>query len=119
MNAILSLAVEGAVRLMARGLYSLPEWIVAETEEWFQDADNLRGWLEEGHLEKLFDYRDDISYDAAYREFRQTIQERDPREWVPRYSIFKRVVREYVKEDPELEIVRRSGGYRIIKRVLI
>jgi hypothetical protein len=33
--------------------------------------------------------------------------------------VFKRIVREYVRKDPELEIVRQSGGYRIVERVLV
>ena len=119
METILSLAVDGAARLVARGQYSIPRWIVEETAEWFEDVDNLRGWLDEGGLGRLLKRQDKISYDTAYREFRVHIQDRDPREWVPRYSVFKRVVREYVKEDPELDIIRRSEGFRIIERVLV
>ena len=88
-------------------------------EEWFQEADNLRGWLEDGGLEKLLQHHENFSYDDAYRRFREDIQERDPREWVARYSVFKRIVREHVRKDPELDIVRRSHGYRIIERVLV
>ena len=90
-----------------------------ETEEWFQDADSLTGWLEEGGLENLLKHRKNLSYDEAYRSFREDIEERGPREWIPRYSVFKRIVCEYVKGDPELEIVRHSGGYRIVERVLV
>ena len=119
METILSLAVDGAARLVARGQYSIPRWIFEETSEWFEDVDNLRGWLDAGGLDRLLKRQDNISYDTAYREFRVHIQDRDPREWVPRYSVFKRVVREYVKEDPELDIIRRSEGVRIIERVLV
>ena len=87
--------------------------------EWFQDADNLAGWLEEGGLENLLKHRKSLSYDEAYRSFREIIEERGPREWIPSYSVFKRVVREYVTGDPELDIVRHSGAYRIVKRVLV
>ncbi len=90
-----------------------------ETEEWFQDADSLTGWLEEGGLENLLKHRKGLSYDEAYRSFRENIEERGPGEWIPRYSVFKRIVREYVRKDPELEIVRQSGGYRIVERVLL
>ena len=40
-----------------------------ETEEWFQDADNLKGWLEEGDLDNLLKYQDIISFAYAYRRF--------------------------------------------------
>ena len=118
-TAILKLAVEGAARLVESGQYSIPQSILDETEEWFQEADNLRGWLEDGGLEKLLQHHENFSYDDAYRRFREDIQERDPREWVARYSVFKRIVREHVRKDPELDIVRRSHGYRIIERVLV
>ena len=118
-TAILDLAVKGAARIIENGKYSIPQWVTAETEEWFQDADNLAGWLDEGGLENLLKHRKSLSYDEAYRSFRENIEERGPGEWIPRYSVFKRIVREYVKGDPELEIVRQSGGYRIVERVLV
>jgi phage/plasmid-associated DNA primase len=118
-TAILDLAVKGAARIFENGKYSIPQWVTAETEEWFQDADNLAGWLDEGGLENLLKHRKSLSYDEAYRSFRENIEERGPGEWIPRYSVFKRIVREYVKKDPELEIVRQSGGYRIVERVLV
>ena len=90
-----------------------------ETENWFQDADNLNGWLDEGGLDNLLKHQINISFDYAYRRFREDIQERDPREWVPRFSVFKRVIREHIRKNPELDIVRRSKGYRIIERVLV
>ena len=118
-STILDLAVKGAARIIENGKYSIPQWVTAETEEWFQDADNLAGWLDEGGLENLLKHRKSLSYDEAYRSFREIIEERGPGEWIPRYSVFKRVVREYVKGDPELDIVRHSGGYRIVERVLV
>jgi hypothetical protein len=90
-----------------------------KTEEWFQDADSLTGRLEEGGLESLLKRCQGLSYAETYRSFRENIEERGPGEWIPRYSVFKRIVREYVKKDPELEIVRQSGGYRIVERVLV
>ena len=79
----------------------------------------MTGWLDEGSLEKLLKFTKSLSFDAAYQSFRKMIEERGPGEWIPRYSVFKRIVREYVKEDPELDIVRHSGGYRIVNRVLV
>ena len=52
-SAILDLAVKGAARIIENGKYSIPQWVTAETEEWFQDADNLAGWLDEGGLEMI------------------------------------------------------------------
>ena len=79
----------------------------------------MTGWLEEGRLESLLKRRQLLTYDEAYQSLRENIEERGPGEWTPRYSVFKRIVREYVKGDPELEIVRQSGGYRIVERVLL
>jgi len=118
-SAILNLAVSGAARLIARGEFSIPKSVVYETENWFQDADNLNGWLDEGGLDNLLKHQDNITFDYAYRRFREDIQERDPREWVPRFSVFKHAIREHIRKDPQLDIVRRSKGYRIIKRVLV
>ena len=118
-SAILDMAVKGVARIIKNDRYSISQWMTEETEEWFQDADNLAGWLEEGGIENLLKHRKSLSYDEAYRSFRENIEERGPGEWIPRYSVFKRIVREYVKKDPELEIARHSGGYRIVERVLI
>ncbi|MBO37649.1 MAG: hypothetical protein CMM75_00520 [Rhodospirillaceae bacterium] len=119
MEMILSLAVGGAARIVSKGLYSLPEWIIRETEAWFADADTLRSWLEDDKIGRILEHQGGISYGDLFKRFREEITDIDPREYVPRFPVFKRVVREYVKQNPELEIVRRSAGYRIIKRVLL
>ena len=107
--AILDLAVKGAARIIENGRYSISQWMTEETEEWFQDADNLAGWLEEGGLENLLKHRKSLSYDEAYRSFRENIEERGPGEWIPRYSVFKRIVREYVKKRPRVRDRKAVG----------
>ena len=52
-TAILDLAVKGATRIIENGRYSISQWMTEETEDWFRDADNLTGWLDEGSLENL------------------------------------------------------------------
>ena len=89
------------------------------TEEWFQDADNLMEWIDEGGIEKLFKHGKYASFDDAFKSYREVVEARGPGEWLSRYSVFKRIVREYVKKDPQLDIVRHSGGYRIVERMLV
>jgi P4 family phage/plasmid primase-like protien len=119
MEVILLIAVEGATRLLAKGQYSLPDWIIKETEAWFEDADNLGSWLEDEGIVRLANHKNGISYADAFTSFREHMDAIDPREYVPRFPVFRRVVRQYVEENPELEIVRLSAGYRIIKRLLV
>jgi P4 family phage/plasmid primase-like protien len=118
-KAILSLAVVGAARMLDNGIYSISPEMEQATEEWFQDADNLMGWIDEGGINKLLKHNKRLSYDEAYRSYREVVESRGPREWISRYSVFKRIVREYVKKDPELDIVRHSEGYRIVERKLV
>ena len=118
-EAILALAVEGAARMIENGTYSISQAMEEATEEWFQDADSLMGWIDEGGIENLLKQRKNLSFDEAYRSYREVIEARGPGEWIPRYSVFKRIVREYVKKDPQLDIVRHSGGYRIVERMLV
>ena len=67
------------------------------TEEWFQDANNLMGWIDEGGIENLFKHSKCVSFDDAYKCYRQVVEARGPEEWLTRYSVFKRIVRGYVK----------------------
>lgn len=118
-EAILSLAVVGAARILTNGVYSISKAMEQATEEWFQDADNLMGWIDEGGIENLFKHSKYVSFDDAYKCYRQVVEARGPGEWLTRYSVFKRIVRGYVKNNPQLDIVRRSEGYRIVEKMLV
>ena len=37
----------------------------------------------------------------------------------PVFFVFKRVIHEHIRKAPELDIVKRSKGYRIIVRVFV
>jgi len=118
-EAILAMAVGGAARIIENGTYSISKAMEEATEEWFQDDDSLMGWIDEGGIENLLKQMKKFSFDDAYQSFRKVLEGRGPEERAPRYSVFKRIVREYVKKDPELDIVRHSGGYRIVQRNLV
>ena len=118
-EAILSLAVVGAARILTNGVYSISKAMEQATEEWFQDADNLMGWIDEGGIENLFKHSKYVSFDDAYKCYRQVVEARGPGEWLTRYSVFKRIVRGYVKNNPQLDIVRRSEGYRMVEKMLV
>jgi putative DNA primase/helicase len=118
-EAILALAVEGAARMIENGTYSISQAMEEATEEWFQDADSLMGWIDEGGIENLLKHRKHLSYDEAYKSYREAVETRGPGEWISRYSVFKRIIREYVNKDPQLDIVRHSGGRRIVERTLV
>jgi hypothetical protein len=92
--------------------------MIDETEQWFRDADNANAWLDDGGLERLLRHRKHVSFDDAFRAFREDINERDAREWIPPFSSFRAMVRAYVDTNPELEIVRHAAGYRIVERLL-
>ena len=117
--AILALAVKGAGRIIKNGRYSIPQWMIDETDQSFRDADSVTEWLEDGGLEKLFRYQEKISFNEAFRAFHEEIKDRGPREWVPPFSNFRTMVRAYVDNDPELEIVRLREGYKIRRRLLV
>ena len=89
------------------------------TDEWFQDADSLMGWIDEGGIETLLKHRKHLSYDEAYKRYREVVETRGPGEWISRYSVFKRIIRDYVRKNPELDIVRHSGGFIIVERTLV
>ena len=95
------------------------QWMIAETDQWFRDADSVTEWLEDGGLEKLFRYQEKISFNEAFRAFHEEIKDRGPRELVPPFSNFRTMVRAYVDNDPELEIVRLREGYKIRRRLLV
>ena len=118
-EAILSLAVVGAARILVSGVYSISKAMEQATEEWFHDADNLMGWIDEGGIENLLRRGKYASFDDAYKSYREVVEARGPGEWLSRYSVFKRIVREYVKNDPQLDIVRHSEGYRIVEKMLV
>ena len=118
-NAVLALAIEGACRVFKSGSFSIPQWMIDETEQWFRDADNANAWLDDGGLERLLRHRKHVSFDDAFRAFREDINERDAREWIPPFSSFRAMVRAYVDTNPELEIVRHAAGYRIVERLLV
>ena len=56
-NAVLALAVSGACRVFKSGSFSIPQWMIDETDQWFRDADNANAWLDDGGLERLLRYR--------------------------------------------------------------
>ena len=118
-NAVLALAVAGACRVFKSGSFSIPQWMIDETDQWFRDADNANAWLDDGGIERLLRYRKHVSFDDAFRAFREDINERDAREWIPPFSSFRAMVRAYVDINPELEIVRHAGGYKIVERLLV
>ncbi len=118
-EALLSLAVEGAIRIMSNGAYSISPRMQDATEEWFFDSDNLIGWLEEDGIERLLEHQSKISMLDAYKSYREVVENLGPGEWTVRYSVFKRTIRDYVKKHPELDIVRHAEGYRIVERTLV
>ena len=76
-------------------------------------------WIYAGGIGKFLQHGKFASFNNAGKCYREVIQARDSREWSSRYSVFKRVVREYAKNYPPLDIVRYSEGYRIVEKMLV
>ena len=49
---LLALAVSAAADVFANGGYSIPESVMKNTEDWFEDADSVLSWISDGGLER-------------------------------------------------------------------
>ena len=115
---ILALAVDELSELMVNKYYTLPDTVEAATQQWFKDADLLAQWLEFFGF-KIYVSKYPVLCLDLYKLFKEDVKDFADEGYFPKYRHFVEQIREYLKQDPEYELVRISEGYAVKPKTLV
>lgn len=116
-DVLVSLALQAAAWVVARGGYTIPPKCEAATAQWFKDADPVTEWLEDGGLKRHVKSAG-ILLRELYIRFREDMSDLGIYH-IPGQSRFNQRIREWVESDPEWDIVRRNQGQMVFPRTLV
>lgn len=116
-DVLISLALQAAADVVARGGYTIPSKCEAATAQWFRDADPVAQWLEDAGLERHV-HTAGILIRELYMRFREDMSNLGIQH-IPGQSRFTQRLRERVYSDPEWDIVRRNKGDMVFPRTLV
>ena len=103
---------------MVKKYYTLPDSVEAATQQWFKDADLLSQWLEFFGF-KIHVSRNPVLCVDLYKLFKEDMKEFADEGYFPKHRHFVDQIREYLKQDPEYELVRNSEGYAVKPKTLV
>lgn len=107
-DMLVSLAIQAAAGVVARGHYTIPPKCEAATAQWFRDVDPVAEWFEDGGLERHV-HTGGMLVRELYVRFRQDVADLGILH-VPGQSRFTQRLRERVESCTKWEIVRRNTG---------
>ncbi len=116
-NVLVSLAIQAAADVVARGGYSIPSKCEAATAQWFKDVDPVAEWFEDGGLERRI-HTSGILVRELYIRFREDMSNLGIQH-IPGQSRFTQRLPQRVETDPEWVILRRSKGEMVFPRTLV
>jgi P4 family phage/plasmid primase-like protien len=116
-NLLVSLALQAAADVVARGGYTIPLKCQAATTQWFRDADPVSEWFEDGGIARHV-HTAGLLVREVYVRFRQDMSNLGIQH-IPGQSRFTQRLRERVESDPEWAIIRRNKGEMLFPRSLV
>lgn len=116
-DMLVSLALQAAADVVARGGYTISKKCEAATTQWFKDVDPVAEWFEEGGLERHVNTAG-ILVRELYIRFRQDMDNLGI-QYIPGQNRFTQRLREMVAADMKWEILRRSKGETVVERTLV
>ena len=116
-DVLVSLALQAAADVVARGGYMIPSKCEAATAQWFKDIDPVAEWFEDGGLERHVHTAGVLVRDL-YVRFREDMGNLGIQH-TPGQSRFTQRLRDRVESDPQWVILRRNKGEMVFQRTLV
>mgnify|MGYP006148724163 CR=1 FL=1 len=116
-DILVSLALQAAADVVARGAYTISPECETATAQWFKDVDPVAEWFEDGGLERHVPTAG-ILIRTVYVRFREDMGNLGIRH-IPGQSRFTQRLRERVESDNSWDIVRRNKGEMVFQRNLL
>lgn len=116
-DVLVSLALQAAADVVARGAYTIPSKCEAATAQWFKDIDPVAEWFEDGGLERHV-HTAGVLVRELYVRFREDMSNLGIQH-IPGQSRFTQRLRERVDSDPKWDILRRNKGEMVFPRTLV
>ena len=105
-NQLFNFAIKGAIDVIENEGFLIPDLVEQSTAQWFEDSDSILYWCKENHLHDLLDKSKKLSLTEAYSAFKKHMEEIGDCEYVPSRSRFVQRIRQFVRNDVELEMGR-------------
>ena len=105
-DQLFKFAIEGAIDVIENKGFLIPDTVEQFTAQWFEDTDSILYWCKENHLHDLLDKSKKLSLTEAYSAFKKHMEEIGDCEYVPSRSRFVQRIRQFVRNDVELEMGR-------------
>ena len=105
-NQLFNFAIKGAIDVIENEGFLIPDSVEQSTAQWFEDSDSILYWCKENHLHDLLDKSKKLSLTEAYSAFKKHMEEIGDGEYVPSRSRFVQRIRQFVRNDVELEMGR-------------
>lgn len=116
-DVLVSLALQAAADVVARGCYTIPSKCEAATAQWFKDVDPVAQWFEDGGVERHVQTAG-LFIRELYVRFREDMSNLGIQH-IPGQSRFTQRLRERVDSDPKWDILRRNKGEMVFPRTLV
>ena len=116
-DVLVSLALQAAADVVARGYYSIPKACEFATAQWFKDVDPVAEWFEDGGLQRHVKSAG-LLIRELYVRFRDDCSNLGITH-IPGQSRFKQRLRERLANDPNWDITRRNKGDMVFPRTLM
>lgn len=114
---LLTLAITAAADVFANGGYSIPESVMKNTEDWFEDADSVLYWIRDGGLERNVLHKGILAKEL-FALFKEDIADlEDPRNFIS-YRSFTGRLRQALAGHPDFRMVRANQGQAVYRREL-
>ena len=118
-DQLFKFAIEGAIDVIENKGFLIPDTVELSTAQWFEDSDSILFWFKENHLHDLLDKSKKVSLTEAYSAFKKHMEEIGDGEYVPSRSRFVQRIRQYVRNDVELEMGRDKHSNFIRRKRLV
>ena len=114
---LLALAITAAADVFSNGGYSIPESVMKNTEDWFEDADSVLYWIRDGGLERNVLHKGILAKEL-FALFKEDIADlEDPRNFIS-YRSFTGRLRQALAGHPDFRMVRANQGQAVYRREL-
>ena len=118
-DELFKFAIRGAMDVIANDGFTIPGTVEQSTAQWFEDSDSILYWFKENHLHDLLDKSKKVSLGEAYSAFKSHMEEIGDGEYVPTRNRFVQRIRQLVKKDLEIEILRGNQSNFIRYKQLV
>ncbi len=114
---VLALAVKAASEVFKNGQFSIPPSVERDTQNWFAEADIVRGWVEDGSLGKHIFVDGTLLTDLFAKFNNETDNLSDPRHSIGS-RLFAARLRQCLAGHEDFYVKRDSQGHKVCLRKL-